>query len=40
MLLPGMSDALADLAAGTARCVGPRVGDEMVLPGWFCAPGF
>ena len=28
-----MSDALADLAAGAARCVGPRVGDEMALPG-------
>ena len=39
-----MSDALADLAAGAARCVGPRVGDEMAqggsVPGWFCAPWF
>ena len=28
-----MSDALADLAAGAARCVGPRIGGEMALPG-------
>ena len=29
MVLPGMSDALADLAAAAARCAGS---DEMVLP--------
>ena len=32
LILLGMSDALADLAAGAARCAGSRVGDEMVLP--------
>ena len=29
MVLPGMSDALADLAAAAARCAGS---DEMALP--------
>ena len=28
-----MSDALADLAAGAAQCVGLRIGGEMALPG-------
>ena len=32
MVLPGVSDALADLAAAAARCAGSRVGGEMVLP--------
>ena len=32
MVLPGMSDALADLAAAAARCAGSRVGGEMELP--------